>query len=109
MHWLLLLLSAFLGQTWGYSYLMVSHTASKSHHTVGFALAKGLAAAGHEVTLISPFPQKKPVKNLIDVDTPNIITVMGGESKPFIRFVSRSGTYCLSPGTSFTSYDKIHM
>jgi len=66
---------------------MVSHTASKSHHTVGFALAKGLAAAGHEVTLISPFPQKKPVKNLFDIDTPNIITVMGGESKPFIRFV----------------------
>ncbi|XP_016949807.1 UDP-glucosyltransferase 2 [Drosophila biarmipes] len=81
MRWLLttwlLLLATFLGQTWGYSYLMVSHTASKSHHAVGFALAKGLADAGHEVTLVSPFPQKKPLKNLVDVDTPNIITVMG--------------------------------
>ncbi|XP_017083904.2 uncharacterized protein LOC108116482 [Drosophila eugracilis] len=74
---LLLLFMAFLGQTWGYSYLMVSHTASKSHHAVGLALAKGLAAAGHEVTLISPFPQKQPIKNIIDVETPNIITVMG--------------------------------
>ncbi|XP_017005921.2 UDP-glucosyltransferase 2 [Drosophila takahashii] len=81
MRWLpnswLFLLATFLGQTWGYSYLLVSHTASKSHHAVGFALAKGLANAGHEVTLISPFPQKKPAKNLIDIDTPNVITVMG--------------------------------
>ncbi|EDW96877.1 UDP-glucosyltransferase 2 [Drosophila yakuba] len=81
MRWLpnswLLILSALLGQSWGYSYLMISPTASKSHYTVVFALAKGLAAAGHEVTLISSFPLKKPIKNIIDVDTPSIITVMG--------------------------------
>ncbi|EDX13415.1 UDP-glucosyltransferase 2 [Drosophila simulans] len=81
MSWLLnsslLLLLALFGQSWGYSYLMISHTASKSHYAVGFALAKGLAAAGHDVTLVSPFPQRKPIKNIIDVETPNIITVMG--------------------------------
>lgn len=76
--WLLLILALF-GQSWGYSYLMISHTASKSHYAVCFALAKGLAGAGHEVTLVSPFPQRKPIKNIIDVETPNIITVMGGE------------------------------
>ncbi|KAH8248192.1 hypothetical protein KR038_004373 [Drosophila bunnanda] len=72
----LLLTLALVGQVCGYSYLMVLHTAAKSHHVVGESLAKGLIAAGHEVTLISPFPQKKPIKNLIDVDTPNIINVM---------------------------------
>ncbi|XP_041630373.1 UDP-glucosyltransferase 2 [Drosophila kikkawai] len=75
--WTFLLTLALVSQVCGYSYLMVLHTASKSHHVVGEALAKGLTAAGHEVTLISPFPQKKPVKNLIDVDTPNTIKVMG--------------------------------
>ncbi|BFF90232.1 UDP-glucuronosyltransferase 2A3 [Drosophila madeirensis] len=63
-------------QAHGYSYLMVLHTASKSHHTVGAALSKGLLAAGHEVTLISAFPQTKPLEKLIDVNTPNTINAM---------------------------------
>lgn len=88
MRWFLnswaLLLTALVGQVCGYTYLMVLHTGSKSHHVVGEALAKGLTAAGHEVTLISPFPQKNPVKNLIDIDTPNTITIMEGESKYYL-------------------------
>ncbi|EDW38374.1 GL12557 [Drosophila persimilis] len=70
------LLLLLICQVYGYSYLMVLHTGSKSHHTVGVALARGLIAVGHEVTLISPFPQTKPLQNLIDVNTPNIISVM---------------------------------
>ncbi|KAH8277483.1 hypothetical protein KR026_011518 [Drosophila bipectinata] len=69
------------GQACGYSYLMVLHTGSKSHHTVGEALAKGLTSAGHEVTIISPFPQKKPHKHLIDVNTPNILSVMAHKAR----------------------------
>ncbi|KAH8294624.1 hypothetical protein KR018_000626 [Drosophila ironensis] len=81
MEWLfhvrVLLLSIFWGQVCGYSYLMVLPTGTKSHHTVGEALAKGLTAAGHEVTLVSSFPQKKPLRNLTDVDVPGILDVMG--------------------------------
>ncbi|EDW66951.1 UDP-glycosyltransferase UGT5 [Drosophila virilis] len=73
---LLLLLSVSLGHVWGYSFLLISPTAAKSHFYVGQALAKGLVAAGHEVTVVSPFPQKKPIKNYVDVATPNIITAM---------------------------------
>ncbi|XP_023172080.2 UDP-glucuronosyltransferase 1-8-like [Drosophila hydei] len=71
-----LLLLASLSQVWAYSYLLISHTAAKSHFYVGQALAKGLVAAGHEVTVISPFPQKKPLRNYVDVSTPSIIPIM---------------------------------
>ncbi|EDW15705.2 uncharacterized protein Dmoj_GI10119 [Drosophila mojavensis] len=73
---LLLLLLASLSQAWAYSYLVIANTAAKSHFYVGQALAKGLVGAGHEVTMVSPFPQKKPLKNFVDVATPNVITAM---------------------------------
>uniref|UniRef100_T1H5D9 UDP-glucuronosyltransferase n=1 Tax=Megaselia scalaris TaxID=36166 RepID=T1H5D9_MEGSC len=37
---------------------------SKSHYFVGFSLMKGLANKGHEVTIIAPFKERNPVKNL---------------------------------------------
>lgn len=40
---------------------------------------KGLAAAGHEVTVISPFPQSKPIPNYRDVHVKGIIEVMEGK------------------------------
>ncbi|EDW84181.2 uncharacterized protein Dwil_GK13997 [Drosophila willistoni] len=70
------LLLASLANVWGYSYLILAPTASKSHYTVMSSLAKGLAAAGHEVTYISPFSQSKPVKNLTEITTPNVIEAM---------------------------------
>ncbi|KAL7730661.1 hypothetical protein ACLKA6_003438 [Drosophila palustris] len=69
-------LLASLGHVFGYSYLMVLPTGAKSHFYVGQALAKGLVAAGHEVTLVSPFPQKKPIKNLLDINLPSIVPAM---------------------------------
>ncbi|XP_030373467.1 2-hydroxyacylsphingosine 1-beta-galactosyltransferase-like [Scaptodrosophila lebanonensis] len=71
------LLLASLSCSFGYNYLMVLHTASKSHYYVGVSLAKGLLAAGHEVTLISPFSEQKPIERLRHVPTPEIIRVMG--------------------------------
>ncbi|XP_023293682.2 UDP-glycosyltransferase UGT5-like [Lucilia cuprina] len=50
-----------------YKYLGVLHTGAKSHFIVGSALMKALAQKGHEVYVISPFPQKKPIKNYHDV------------------------------------------
>lgn len=44
--------------------LGVFSSPSKSHYFVGFSLMKGLANKGHEVTIIAPFKERNPVKNL---------------------------------------------
>lgn len=54
-----------------YKILGIFHTFSKSHYIAGGALMKGLAAKGHDVTVISAYPQDKPLKNYHD------ITVLG--------------------------------
>lgn len=75
-----LLVLTSIGHVLGFSYLMVLPTAAKSHFHVGQALAKGLVAAGHEVTLISAFPQKKPIERLVDVDVSSLAAAMAGEA-----------------------------
>jgi len=51
----------------GYKILGVFHPPAKSHYIVGHALMKGLAEAGHEVTIITPFKEKNPIKNYEEV------------------------------------------
>jgi len=46
---------------------------SKSHFAIGEAIIKTLVDAGHEATVISPFPQKKPVKRYTDVSIVEIV------------------------------------
>lgn len=46
---------------------------SKSHFAIGHAIVKSLHDAGHEVTILSPFPLKKPIANYTDIGTPDII------------------------------------
>nr|NP_652626.1 UDP-glycosyltransferase family 302 member C1 [Drosophila melanogaster]ACL89167.1 Ugt86Da-PA [synthetic construct]AAF54591.1 UDP-glycosyltransferase family 302 member C1 [Drosophila melanogaster]AAL28439.1 GM04645p [Drosophila melanogaster]AAO74690.1 RE18708p [Drosophila melanogaster]AOQ05761.1 Ugt86Da-RA [synthetic construct] len=75
---LALLLFCLLSCVSAYNYLVVLHTAARSHYHVGSALAKGLAAAGHQVTIISPFELKKPIKNIKDVPAKSILTSMQG-------------------------------
>lgn len=53
---------------------------AKSHYITGSALMKGLAAAGHEVTVISPFPQTKPLKNFRDIKVQGIVEKMQGNA-----------------------------
>ncbi|KAJ8928780.1 hypothetical protein NQ314_018638 [Rhamnusium bicolor] len=43
--------------------LVVFHMPSTSHYILGNALARGLAEAGHDVTMVSPFEEKNPPKN----------------------------------------------
>ncbi|XP_022918227.2 UDP-glucosyltransferase 2-like [Onthophagus taurus] len=38
-----------------------------SHYTLGYAISKELAKKGHEVTYVSPFPEKNKVENLKSV------------------------------------------
>ncbi|KAH8375036.1 hypothetical protein KR200_011652 [Drosophila serrata] len=73
-----LLLLCLLSCVSAYNYLVVLHTAARSHYHVGSALAKGLASAGHQVTLVSPFELKKPIKNIKDVTAKGIIASMEG-------------------------------
>lgn len=47
--------------------LGVFPTPGKSHFIVMQSLMKGLVKAGHEVTVISAFPQKTPIPNYTDV------------------------------------------
>lgn len=39
----------------------------KSHMAVNLALVKELAYRGHEVTVVSPFPQNKTIPNYKDI------------------------------------------
>lgn len=42
----------------GYKLLLVFPVPSRSHFNLGSALARGLANAGHDVTLLSPYDDK---------------------------------------------------
>lgn len=60
---------------------MVLNSPGRSHFNVGQALAKGLVNAGHEITVVSVFPQRKPIPGYHDINVPNIITAMKGKLK----------------------------
>lgn len=40
---------------------------STSHFAVGHAIVESLLEAGHEVTVVSPYPQKNSIKNYRDI------------------------------------------
>ncbi|CAH1999058.1 unnamed protein product [Acanthoscelides obtectus] len=46
-----------------YKILTVFPMAAPSHYILGEAIARGLAEAGHDVTMVSPFEMKNPPKN----------------------------------------------
>lgn len=57
----------------GYKVLGVFPLGTKSHFAIGHSIIKSLLDVGHEVTVISPYPQKKPVKNYHDVDVSSVL------------------------------------
>jgi glucuronosyltransferase len=46
---------------------------SKSHFAIGHGIVNSLHKAGHDVTVISPYPQKKPLKNYRDISTAELL------------------------------------
>lgn len=50
-----------------YKILGIFPIVSPSHYFVGRALMKGLAADGHEVTVLSPFRENKPIANYSEI------------------------------------------
>ena len=65
-----LILSIFVAQgAHGAKILGVFPLPGKSHFAVSSSLMKELANRGHQVTVVSPFPEKSPVPNYTDIDT----------------------------------------
>ena len=42
--------------------------ASKSHWIIGHEIVKSLVDAGHEATVLTPFPMENPIKNYEEID-----------------------------------------
>lgn len=56
-----------VSNTFTYRILGVFPTTYHSHYKTGSALMKGLAAAGHDVSVISPFTQSPPMPNYREI------------------------------------------
>lgn len=81
----ILMLLAYIRVSESYKILGIFHTHSKSHYIAGGALMKGLAEKGHDVTVISPFPQDKPLKNFQDVTLLGVDKVTDGKLNTTIQ------------------------
>lgn len=69
----LLALFAFSSQIDGFKVLGIFPFGSNSHFAIGNSIVKALHKAGHEVTVISPYPQKKQLEKFRDVSTEDIL------------------------------------
>ncbi|XP_041968705.1 UDP-glucosyltransferase 2-like [Aricia agestis] len=63
-----LLLLCTISAAFGYRILAIQNGPSRSHYNLMTGMVKPLLEAGHEVTLMAIFPEKKPVKNLRIID-----------------------------------------
>lgn len=57
----------------GLKILAVLPLASKSHWLIGHEIVKSLVDAGHEATVLTPYPLKDKIKNYEEVDISYII------------------------------------
>lgn len=65
--------ATFRNEADAYKILSIFPNYARSHWIVGNALMKGLADAGHEVTIISPFLEKNPPKNYRQIELDELI------------------------------------
>lgn len=68
-----------LAHSYSYNILAVFPAVSTSHFKVGEALVLGLAKAGHNVTLISPYDYKTSQENVESVQLTGAIEVSEGK------------------------------
>ena len=57
----------------GLKILAILPFGSKSHFAIGHSIVNSLADVGHEMTVISPYPQKKAIKNKKYISTEEFI------------------------------------
>lgn len=79
------LIVSFLATAEGYKVLGVLPFISKSHFSIGHSILSSLLEAGNEVTVISPYPQKKQVKNYHDVDFSSSLVQFQNGMKKWIK------------------------
>lgn len=48
---------------------------SKSHWFIGHEIIKALVDAGHEATVLAPYPLKEPIRNYEEIDISKILKV----------------------------------
>lgn len=58
--------------------LIIYPTFRKSHWIIGSGTAKALAAAGHDVTMISAFPLQNPPPNYHDIELTGLLENVPG-------------------------------
>ena len=68
-----IILSSFLIDCNGFKILAVLPFGSKSHWAVGHAMVKTLVDAGHEATVLTPYPMKKFIKNYHEINIEEIL------------------------------------
>lgn len=83
----LLLVSLFFVSGSAYKILGISPFGSKSHYAIMEATLKALHEAGHEVTMISIFELKKPLKNYTQIKITDHMESMDGLSKSLIMLI----------------------
>ncbi|OWR44037.1 UDP-glycosyltransferase UGT41D1 [Danaus plexippus plexippus] len=64
----LILFLSLLSAVFGHHILCIQNVPSRSHHTLMMGIVKPLLEAGHQVTMITTFPEEKPAKNLRYID-----------------------------------------
>ncbi|EZA59826.1 hypothetical protein X777_16028 [Ooceraea biroi] len=85
-----------------YRFLAVYPYKGKSHFTVLEGLMKGLADKGHQIDVISSFPQKKPYPNYTDIATlPVHLSVLNNVTYEFMLQVLASSNIGKSIATVF--------
>ncbi|CAG9831120.1 unnamed protein product [Diabrotica balteata] len=73
----ILILSTLIYSVHNYNVLIVSPMVSRSHFILANALGRGLIEAGHQVTIVSPYEDKNPLKGYKDV----VLTGLADEKK----------------------------
>lgn len=63
----------------GLKILGIFPSPARSRFFVGKSIMKALHSAGHEITMVSVFPQQKPMKNWTDIDIPELLNDVKGE------------------------------
>uniref|UniRef100_A0A8D8GSP1 2-hydroxyacylsphingosine 1-beta-galactosyltransferase n=1 Tax=Culex pipiens TaxID=7175 RepID=A0A8D8GSP1_CULPI len=59
---------------------------AKSHNIIGAAYMKALAAAGHEVTVVSPYTLKSPPKNYRDIELTGMLEAMDDQEQNLFNY-----------------------
>lgn len=60
---------------------------SKSHHILGKCLLKALAKKGHQVTMMSPFPEEDLITNYRQIELTGVLDLVEGRRSKLVIFI----------------------